>query len=122
MKLIVDEPESEPLQDELGRWPARTSSALLGLEAIRACRRLGDEVADSAEAALAGIALVPIDDAVLSVAGRLDPRELPSLDAIHLATAMLWREHERTDIAMATHDDGLATAARASGLRVIGSG
>jgi predicted nucleic acid-binding protein len=116
LKLIVDEPESEPLQDELGRWPARTSSALLGLEAIRACRRLGDEVADSAEAALAGIALVPIDDAVLSVAGRLDPRELPSLDAIHLATALSIGDELG---ALFCYDDRLTAAAVAAGLRVL---
>jgi hypothetical protein len=45
----------------------------MAVEAIRACRRLGDEIADSAEAGLTGIALVPIDEAVLAVAARLDP-------------------------------------------------
>jgi uncharacterized protein len=92
------------------------SSALLGVEAIRACRRLGDEVADSAEAGLTGIALVPIDDAVLAVARRLDPRELRSLDAIHLATAIVIRG----DLgALFSYDDRLTAAAVARGLSVL---
>lgn len=45
---------------------------------------------------------------------------LGTLDAIHLATALLWRERESADILMATHDGALAVAARASGLRVVG--
>jgi len=63
VKLIVDEPASVALHRELGAWSAWTSSALLGVEAVRACRRLGEGVADSAEASLSDIALVPVDDA-----------------------------------------------------------
>lgn len=44
-----------------------------------------------------------------------------TLDAIHLATATLWRESQAGEIAMATHDAPLAAAARASGFSVIGS-
>ena len=33
------------LHRELGRWSEWTSSALLGVEAVRACRRLGEQVA-----------------------------------------------------------------------------
>jgi predicted nucleic acid-binding protein len=46
--------------------------------------------------------------------------ELGTLDAIHLATALLWREHSGGDIVMATHDVALGTAARACGLIVVG--
>ena len=48
-------------------------------------------------------------------------RDYGTLDAIHLATAMLWRERTGADLVMATHDTALATASRASGLRVIGA-
>jgi len=116
VKLIVDEPESVALHRELGRWSAWTSSALLGVEAVRACRRLGDGVADSAEASLSDIALVPMDDAVLAIARRLDPSELRSLDAIHLATAL----SIGTDLgALFSYDDRLTAAAVAVGLRVL---
>ena len=43
-----------------------------------------------------------------------------TLDAIHLATALRWREHSDGGIVMATHDVALATAARACGLAVVG--
>ena len=48
------------------------------------------------------------------------PTELGTLDAVHLATAMLWRERDGSDLVMATHDAALGTAARACGLRVVG--
>jgi len=116
VKLIVDEPASVALHRELGAWSAWTSSALLGVEAVRACRRLGEGVADSAEASLSDIALVPVDDAVLAVARRLDPGELRSLDAIHLATAL----SIGTDLgALFSYDDRLTAAAVAAGLRVL---
>ncbi len=83
---------------------------------MRACRRLGDAVAASAEASLGDVALVPIDDAVLTIARRLDPSELRSLDAIHLATAL----SIGADLgALFCYDDRLAAAAIAAGLRVL---
>jgi hypothetical protein len=48
------------------------------------------------------------------------PTTLGTLDAIHLATALMWAEHAGFPLVMATHDQLLATAARASGLRVVG--
>jgi hypothetical protein len=48
-------------------------------------------------------------------------RSSPRNDAIHLATALLWREHSAGDIVMATNDVALATAARACGLTVVGA-
>lgn len=43
-----------------------------------------------------------------------------TLDAIHLATAMLWRESSSADLVFATHDASLGIAARASGFTVVG--
>ena len=57
---------------------------------------------------------------LLARASQPMPTTLGTLDAIHLATALLWAEHSRLPLVMATHDQSLATAARASGLRVIG--
>jgi predicted nucleic acid-binding protein len=117
--LIVDEPESAALHDELARWSAYVSSALLSVEAVRACRRLVDEVAAAAEASLADIALVPIDDAVLAVARHLDPRDLRSPDANHLAIAL----SIGGDLgALFCYDDRLIAAAVAAGLNVLGPG
>ena len=43
-----------------------------------------------------------------------------TLDAIHLATAMLWRESFSAGLVFATHDAALGIAARASGFTVVG--
>jgi predicted nucleic acid-binding protein len=58
---------------------------------------------------------------VLARAAQPLPTALGTLDAIHLATALLWKERTGADLVMATHDEALAIAARASGLRVIGA-
>ncbi len=58
--------------------------------------------------------------AVLSRAAQPLPTELGTLDAIHLATAMAWRDAHDADLVMATHDVALGTAARSCGLRVVG--
>ena len=65
--------------------------------------------------------LIDIDDSVLQRAAQPMPTELGTLDAIHLASALLWSAAMRTDLTMATHDAALAVAAQAHGLRVVGS-
>lgn len=58
---------------------------------------------------------------VLSRAAQPFPTPVGTLDAIHLATALLWQETAEPDVVMATHDAALALAARACGLRVVGA-
>jgi len=48
------------------------------------------------------------------------PVALGTLDAIHLATALLWREQSAARLVMATHDAALGLAARSVGFRVVG--
>ena len=48
------------------------------------------------------------------------PTELGTLDAIHLATALLWREMTGVHLVMTTHDESLAVGAKAHGLPVLG--
>jgi hypothetical protein len=59
--------------------------------------------------------LIRIDDRILRAAGSLSPPELPSLDAIHVATALaLGRDVGR----LVTYDERMDVAARAAGLAV----
>jgi hypothetical protein len=58
---------------------------------------------------------------VLERASQPLPTSLGTLDAIHLATALLWRDRLPEELVMATHDRALATAARACGFLVLGS-
>jgi predicted nucleic acid-binding protein len=106
------------------------SSALILTESLRTLDRLRLR-ADLADAEVAGrratilqliasLELVEIDSAVLDRAAQPMPTELGTLDAIHLATAVLWKDMSRLDLLVATHDAALALAARAHGLPVIG--
>ena len=70
---------------------------------------------------IASLEVVEIDAAVLDCAAQPVPTELGTLDAIHLATALLWREMTSEDLTMATHDGALAVAAEAHGLPVVGA-
>lgn len=106
------------------------SSALIMTESLRALDRLrrraslGDsELAERRATILALVAsleLVEIDATVLDRAAQPMPTELVTLDAIHLATALLWREATRTDLVLTTHDASLGLGAEAHGLRVLG--
>jgi hypothetical protein len=55
---------------------------------------------------------------VLERAAQPMPTELGTLEAIHLATALLWTEMTKADLVMATHVGALALGAQAHGLRV----
>jgi predicted nucleic acid-binding protein len=114
IKLVRSEPESVALRRELaGR--ELLSSALLVVEARRAARRYGETASRRARAGLSTITLLPLDRLVLDAAADLDPAELRSLDALHLATALSIGE----DLArLYCYDARLADAARAVGIEV----
>jgi predicted nucleic acid-binding protein len=90
VKLIVREAETAALIAFAGGWPQRVSSQLARVEVLRALRRAAAPHSSRrrAEDILARIALIRIDDAVIAAASDLDPADLRSLDAIHLATAL----------------------------------
>jgi predicted nucleic acid-binding protein len=110
VKLVVAEPESDALRVFLEAWPDRLSSALSAAEVPRALRRARFGVAERqrAQRLLARLALIDVDRRILVAAAALEPRELRTLDAIHLATALVVRE----DLgAIVTYDRRLAKAA-----------
>ena len=69
---------------------------------------------------IASLELVEVDAVILDRAAQPMPTELGTLDAIHLATALLWKEMTGMDLVMATHDSALALSAWAHGLPVVG--
>jgi predicted nucleic acid-binding protein len=118
----------------LKEWRSITqgvASVLVEVECLRTLDRLrlaeglnDDEIAIRREAVfrlLETVELVELTRPVLARASQPMPTALGTLDAIHLATALLWKDRSEADLIMATHDDALATAARASGLRVLGA-
>lgn len=70
---------------------------------------------------LGSLVLVDVTPPILERAAQPLPTVLGTLDAIHLTTALLWREIEAEPVTFVTHDLALARAARASGLAVIGT-
>lgn len=116
VKLIVAEPESSPLRERLQRWPDRVSATLLRTETVRALRRSGnDHLVGTARRLFGGLVLVRLDEPLLDRAGGLDPAELRSLDAVHLAAAM----SIGPDLAVVlTYDNRLLDAALSHGLDV----
>ena len=117
VKLIVPEPESAALKRQLASTGDWISSALARVEVLRTLRRrnLPDEAVRNAEPMLERIAMMPLDDRVLSTAAELDPPGLRSLDAIHLATALSLFGLN----ALVTYDQRLLAAASAAGLRTM---
>ncbi len=69
---------------------------------------------------LKGIELVTVNTLVLNRAAQPFSIALGTLDAIHLATCLLYNEHNTTRLALLTHDTQLSQAARVSGLEVWG--
>ena len=102
-----------------------TTESLRTLDRLRLRARLTDAEVASRRATIlqliASLDLVEIDTIVLDRAAQPMPTELGTLDAIHLATALLWKEMTREDLVMATHDGALALGAKAHGLPVIGA-
>lgn len=95
------------------------------LDRLRVSERLSDEaIALRREAVfrlLESMEIIDLTRPILTRAAQPFSTALGTLDAIHLATALVWREGKQEDLVMATHDTALAVAARASGFRVVGT-
>lgn len=128
LRLVLREPGA---LDELRSAETLVSSELLAVECPRTIDRLRLQDVLSLEEAVARrgavdewlevVDLVLLQRSVLSRASEPLPTPLGTLDALHLATALLWREQTGQDLVMATHDGGLALAARAFGLETLGA-
>lgn len=119
--------------DRLREWKeVRTggASALVEVECLRTLdrmrveARLAPEVIAERRTAvyevLESVEIIEISNPVLRRASMPLPTSLGTLDAIHLSSALLWGEVRNERPVMLTHDRALASAARASGLRVLG--
>jgi hypothetical protein len=106
------------------------ASSLVEVECLRSLDRvrlrggLPDEALAARREALLGLArhmeFAEPSRSVLARAAEPFPTALGTLDAVHLATATLWREDRGEEIVMATHDVELGIASRALGFRVVG--
>jgi len=63
---------------------------------------------------------VAVSRTIMARAAGGFPTQLGTLDALHVATALLWRERYAPELVFATHDRQQARAARALGFEVLG--
>lgn len=126
LRIVLGEP------GPLRQWRAITrpiASELIRLECLRTIDRarmryhLDDQRVAAQRAAvleqLAAFETIPIDSVVLQRAAEPFPTLLGSLDAIHLASALMARAL-LPGLQFATHDSALAVAAQATGFQVLG--
>ena len=128
LRVALGQPDALPEWRQIDRGVA---SALVMTECLRTLDRLrlranlpDAEVATRRATILVligSLELVEVDSVVLERAAQPMPTELGTLDAIHLATALLWQDLANANLIMATHDTALALGAQAHGFHVVGA-
>lgn len=118
VKLVLNEPESSALFEAIQQFPYRVSSSLAITEVQRTVRRASEDplVLARARTVLGGTQLLALDEALLERAAALAPAGLRSLDAIHLASALVLGPDLDAFIA---YDRRLLAAASELGLNVL---
>jgi predicted nucleic acid-binding protein len=127
LRIVLREPGA---LDDLRACERLVSSELLAVEALRTLDRLRLHGALSVEEAAArrevvdewleAVDLVLLQRPVLARASEPLPAPLGTLDALHLATALVWQDRMRQPLVMTTHDRDLALASRSFGIEVRG--
>lgn len=127
LRLALGQPNSLPEWRQIDRGVASTliaTESLRTLDRLRIRAGLADaEIAVRRAAILnliQSLELIEIDSIVLERAAQPMPTELGTLDAIHLASAILWKDATGIGPVMATHHAALGIAAQAHGFTVLG--
>jgi predicted nucleic acid-binding protein len=128
LRLALGQPNALPEWRQIDRG---ISSALISTECLRTLDRVriraglvDAEVARRRATMLNlidSLELIEVESVVLDRAAQPMPTELGTLDAIHLASALLWKDTMEIDPVMATHDGALGLAAQAHGFKVLGT-
>ena len=127
LRIVLREPGA---LDDLRSCETLVSSELTAVESARTIDRLrlqklltADEAASRLRIVnewLEAIDLVLLRPPVLNRASEPMAMPLGTLDALHLTTALIWRDRMGPLPTMATHDLALGSAARAFGFDVLG--
>jgi predicted nucleic acid-binding protein len=118
VKLVHREAETDALRSWLDERAEHTwvSSTILEVEVARVVGRYAPDAAPRLHAVLDMIELSEVTPAVRLLASTVEPVEVRTLDALHLATALLLPAGELT--AFVTYDKRLASAGDALNLPV----
>ncbi len=116
VKLVVAEAGTSVVEAHAARSRGLLTSRLAATEVARAARRQGQRrLLQQVDDVLESLVLLEVTAAILKRAAALNPPDLRTLDAIHLATAL---SLGITELDFLTFDRKLADAAAAHGLRV----
>ena len=125
LRRVFDEPGAIRTWSQ---WELVMASELLEVEGFRAIDRLRIvdemrdaqlvELMDSFRQVINSVHAIAINPAVLRRAAAPFSSVVTTLDAIHIATALLWMEEESEPLVFVTHDMQQAVAARLAGLEV----
>lgn len=117
MKLVREEEETADLAGWLRAQPEQSAitSELGRIELLRAARRAGAAAQAEAHVVIGDVDLVPLDRTVQDLACDIGDPSLRTLDALHLASAVLMRDQLT---AFVGYDERLLKAAKAAGLPV----
>ena len=127
LRVVFGEP------GRLSEWSSirvGVTSRLARIECLRTIDRMrlrsgldDAEVAQRTEAVFEifdHVKLITLSNAILERAAQPFSTTLGTLDALHLASALMWQKSSEEDLIFATHDIELGRAARASELTVLG--
>jgi len=127
LRRLFDEPNS--LVD-WGAWTRSITSQITRVESLRTldrARLIGrithqdfvEKIADLNEM-LGEIDEIQLTPHILAKASQPYPAPIGTLDAIHLASTLLWQEHRQKEILLLTHDTQLGRTALAMGIKARG--
>jgi predicted nucleic acid-binding protein len=127
LRIIVGQPGQLPEWPQIQRGIV---SALVEVECLRALDRMrlqgsfsDEELSRMREGVfryLESFEVVQVREPILARAAQPIGLVMGTLDAVHLATALVWRDEVREEPVVATHDRALALGARAFGFQVVG--
>jgi predicted nucleic acid-binding protein len=110
LKLVYDERETEALRGWLGAGSApRLTSELGRVEVLRASRRNGRASLARGQEVIGDVELVPLNRRVQDLAAGIGSPRLRTLDALHLASAVILGDELTAFVA---YDQRLQAAAR----------
>jgi uncharacterized protein len=119
VKLVIEEPESIALEAYLPRDAVLATSRIALVEVPRATALANpsEEVRKETARLLQACLLVAVSDRVLRDAAAITSREVRTLDAIHLSTALHVEAEE-----LIAYDRRLLTASEARGVTAVAPG
>jgi predicted nucleic acid-binding protein len=128
LRILLSQPD--PLR-EFSRYGQKIASSLVEVECLRTLDRMRvtGEMTEEQNVSFRNALFQSVEameviqptPVILRRASGPFPVALGTLDAIHLSTAIAWRDETGEDLTVATHDKSLARAAQALGFKTEGS-